>query len=48
MNLKLSDIPIIGMGPGSQPDAEDGSALDYMAMPQAMSFGRSASLSLTP
>ncbi len=44
MNLKLSDIPIIGMGPGSQPDEEDGSALDYMAMPQAMSFFQPMSL----
>lgn len=36
MNFALAGIPIVEVGPGSQPQEEDGAVLDYMPMPQAM------------
>jgi hydrogenase-1 operon protein HyaF len=35
--MKLKDIPIVPLGPGSQPAEEDGAALDYINMPRDMS-----------
>ena len=35
--MKLKDIPIVPLGPGSQPVEEDGAALDYINMPRDMS-----------
>lgn len=34
--MKLSDIPVVAIGPGSQPESEDGAQLDYMKMPDGM------------
>lgn len=44
MSVKLWNIPVIGIGPGSQPIEEDGSELDYMSMPQGMSYFQPAAL----
>ena len=35
--MKLKDIPIVPLGPGSQPAEKDGAALDYINMPRDMS-----------
>ena len=35
--MKLRDIPIVPLGPGSQPAEEDGATLDYIHMPRDMS-----------
>lgn len=35
--MKLKDIPIVPIGPGSQPVEEDGTALEYIDMPRDMS-----------
>ena len=38
--MSLKDIPVIGIGPGSQPAEEDGAQLDYIEMPREMSAYR--------
>ncbi len=35
--MKLRDIPVVPLGPGSQPEEADGAQLDYIAMPRGMS-----------
>ncbi len=35
--MKLKDIPVVTIGPGSQPAEEDGAKLEYIAMPRDMS-----------
>ncbi|MGI9265719.1 MAG: hydrogenase expression/formation protein [Gammaproteobacteria bacterium] len=35
--MKLKDIPIVPLGPGSQPAEEDGANLNYIDMPRGMS-----------
>lgn len=44
MSVKLWNIPVIGVGPGSQPADEDGAELNYMPMPQGMSYFQPATL----
>jgi hydrogenase-1 operon protein HyaF len=34
--MKEINIPVVGIGPGSQPTEEDGESLDYLVMPAAM------------
>jgi hydrogenase-1 operon protein HyaF len=34
--MKEIDIPVVGVGPGTQPTEEDGAQLDYMILPDAM------------
>lgn len=34
--MKQIDISVVGIGPGSQPEEEDGVALDYMSMPNGI------------
>ncbi len=34
--MKLKDIPVVPMGPGSQPTESDGAALEYIDMPTGM------------
>ncbi|MDJ0861649.1 MAG: hydrogenase expression/formation C-terminal domain-containing protein [Gammaproteobacteria bacterium] len=34
--MGLKDIPVVGIGPGSQPGEEDGAQLDYIDMPREM------------
>ena len=34
--MKEINIPVVGIGPGSQPAEEDGTQLDYMVLPEAM------------
>lgn len=38
--MSLRDIPVIGIGPGSQPTDEDGAQLDYIEMPREMAAYR--------
>ena len=38
--MKLRDIPIVTVGPGSQPADQDGTQLEYIAMPSDMSTYR--------
>jgi len=35
--MKLKDIPVVPLGPGSQPEDADGATLEYIAMPKGMS-----------
>ncbi len=35
--MNLRDIPVVAMGPGSQPKESDGSQLEYIALPKEMS-----------
>ncbi len=34
--MKLGDIPVVMIGPGSQPEEEDGAQLEYISMPSDM------------
>ncbi len=34
--MGIADIPVVGIGPGSQPPEEDGSVLDYIDLPKDM------------
>ena len=34
--MKLRDIPVVPLGPGSQPEESDGAQLEYIAMPSGM------------
>lgn len=34
--MKIKDIPIVPLGPGSQPAEQDGTSLDYIDMPKGM------------
>ena len=34
--MKLGDIPVVMIGPGSQPQEEDGAQLEYISMPSDM------------
>ena len=34
--MKLGDIPVVMIGPGSQPEEEDGARLEYISMPSDM------------
>mgnify|MGYP007089984658 CR=1 FL=1 len=36
MAMKLGDIPVVMIGPGSQPPEEDGAQLEYISMPSDM------------
>jgi hydrogenase-1 operon protein HyaF len=36
MAMKLGDIPVVMIGPGSQPQEEDGAQLEYISMPSDM------------
>ena len=38
--MKLKDIPIVAVGPGSQPSEQDGAQLEYIAMPRDMTTYR--------
>ncbi len=35
--MKLRDIPVVPLGPGSQPEEADGAQLEYIAMPKGIS-----------
>ena len=35
--MSLRDIPVVTVGPGSQPKEDDGSQLEYIALPKEMS-----------
>ena len=35
--MKIRDIPVVPVGPGSQPEEADGAQLEYIAMPKGMS-----------
>jgi len=35
--MKLRDIPVVPLGPGSQPEESDGAQLEYIAMPRGVS-----------
>lgn len=34
--MGIKDIPVVGIGPGSQPAEEDGTSLEYISMPKEM------------
>ena len=36
MAMKLGDIPVVTIGPGSQPAEQDGARLEYISMPTDM------------
>jgi hydrogenase-1 operon protein HyaF len=38
--MALGDIPVVAIGPGSQPEESDGMQLDYIAMPKGMNTFR--------
>lgn len=35
--MNMSEIPVVNLGPGSQPEEKEGGELDYMRMPSSMS-----------
>ena len=36
--MKLRDIPVVSIGPGSQPAESDGAQLDYISLPREMNM----------